>query len=287
MMNWFVLTLISSVTLSLRELSVKKEGRELSSAYMSWGLNFFMFLIILGLTILFSRAVPVTVAFLKILVLAAVLDAVATLLYLAAIKHGDLSKTIPMLCFIPVVQLFVTPVLVQENLSFPGIAGVLVVVTGSYVLNIQKWDGVFSPIKSIVKNKSTLMMLVTACIWGVSSSFHKIGIQQTNPLFWGACEIGLISLFIFPFAMKAEKSAFSFYKIRKTMWPAFFSTFAVFSYYMAISMGPVAYVSSVRRLAVLFSMGIGVVILKEKARRPGLFGAIIMITGSMIICLYG
>ncbi len=287
MMNWFVLTLISSITLTLREFSVKKAGRGLSSAYLSWGLNFFMFLMILGVTLLFSRAVPVTGAFLKILVLAAVLDAVATLLYLSAIKHGDLSKTIPMLCFIPVVQLFVTPVLVQENLSFPGMAGVLVVVAGSYILNIEKWEGIFSPIKGVVQNKSTLMMLATACIWGVSSSFHKIGIRQTNPLFWGACEIGLISLFLFPFAMKSEKSAFSLHKIRKTMWPAFFSTFAVLSYYMAINIGPVAYVSSIRRLAVLFSMGIGVVVLKEKARGIGLFGGIIMIMGSVIICLYG
>ncbi len=286
-MNWFVLTLISSITLSLRELSVKKAGRELSSAYMSWGLNFFMFLMIFGITLLFHRAIPVTGAFLKILVLAAVMDAAATLLYLSAIKHGDLSKTIPMLCFIPVVQLFVTPVLVHENLSFPGMAGVLVVVTGSYILNIEKWDGIFSPIKGIVQSKSTLMMLATACIWGVSSSFHKIGIQQTSPLFWGTCEIGLISLFLFPFAMKSEKSPFSQKKIRKTMWPAFFSTFTVLSYYMAINAGPVAYVSSVRRLAVLFSMGIGMVVLKEKARGTGLFGGIIMIAGSVIICLYG
>lgn len=129
-MNWFVLTLISSIVLSLRELSVKKAGRELSSAYMSWGLNFFMFLMILGMLLLFEKAVPVTRRFLKILVLAAVMDAVAVRLYLRAIKYGNLSKTIPMLCFIPVVQLFVTPVLVRENLSLPGIAGVLVVVVG-------------------------------------------------------------------------------------------------------------------------------------------------------------
>jgi drug/metabolite transporter (DMT)-like permease len=58
-------------------------------------------------------------------------------------------------------------------------------------------------------------------------------------------------------------------------------------FYMAINLGPVAYVSSVRRLAVLFSMGIGVVILKETARGTGLFGGITMITGSVIICLYG
>jgi uncharacterized protein YjiK len=36
----------------------------------------------------------------------------------------------------------------------------------------------------------------------VSSSFHKIGVQQTNALFWGATEIGLISLILLPFAIR-------------------------------------------------------------------------------------
>ena len=74
-MNRFVLALISSITLSLREFAVKKAGKELSSVFMSW-----------------------------------------------AIKEGDMSKTIPMLCFIPVVQQFVTSVLVNENLSLTGSA---------------------------------------------------------------------------------------------------------------------------------------------------------------------
>lgn len=286
-MNWFVLTLISSIALSLRELSVKRSGRDLSAAYMSWGLNFFMFLMFLILMLVFHQGHFFTLPFLKVLGVAAVMDALATLLYLGAIKHGDLSKIIPMLCFIPVVQLFVTPVLVQENLSLPGMAGVLVVVVGSYVLNIEKKEGFFSPIRAIVQNKSTLMMMATACIWGVSSSFHKIGIRQTNALFWGTCEIGLITLLLFPVALKAEQFPFSLEKIKKTLWPAVFSVITVLSYYLAIDLGPVAYVSSVRRLAVLFTMVIGMVILKEHARRTGLVGGMIMILGSVIICVYG
>ncbi len=286
-MNWFVMALISSVALSLRELSLKKAGKGLSTAYLSWSLNFFTFFMMLGIMILSRNSHSFTWPFLRILLLAAVMDTMATLLYLGAIKQGDLSKTIPMLCFIPVVQLFVTPVLVNENLSITGMAGVLVVVAGSYILNIENRDGIFSPIKNIVQNKSSLMMLATACIWGVSSSFHKIGIQQTNALYFGACEIGLIAMFLFPLAMKAEKKLFSIGKIQKALVPAVFSTFAVLSYYMAIDLGPVAYVSSVRRLAVLFTMITGIMILKEKARRTGLTGGIVMITGAMIICLYG
>jgi uncharacterized membrane protein len=81
-------------------LSAKKAGRCLSTAYMSWGLNFFTFLMILGVMVLSGNVHAFSWSFLKILVLAAVMDTLATLLYLGAIKHGDLSKTIPML-FVP------------------------------------------------------------------------------------------------------------------------------------------------------------------------------------------
>ena len=197
-----------------------------------------------------------------------------------------MSKIIPMLCFIPVVQLFVTPVLVHENLSLIGILGVLVVVFGSYILNMKTWDGFLSPVKSVFKDKSSLMMLAVACIWGVSSSFHKIGVNQTDALFWAVSEIGLISLFLFPFAFWLDKGNFSFSKLKNTFWPAIFSTLTVLSYYTAISLGPVAYVSSVRRLGVLFTMLIGIIVLKEKVKRLSFVGGIIMITGAGIIRLF-
>ena len=286
-MNWFVFALISSITLSLREFVVKKAGKELSSVFMSWGLNFFMFLIILSINVIFLNYHAITISFACILIVAAILDSLATVLYLWAIKNGDLSKIIPMLCFIPVVQLFVTPVLVHENLSVIGISGVLVVVLGSYILNIETWDGFLSPVKSVFKDKSSMVMLAVACIWGVSSSFHKIGVNQTDALFWAVSEIGLIALFLFPFAFWLDKGNFSFFKLKYTLWPAIFSTFTVLSYYTAISLGPVAYVSSVRRLGVLFTMLIGIMVLKEKVQRLSFAGAIIMITGAGIISLFG
>lgn len=286
-MNWFIFALISSITLSLREFAVKKAGKELSSVFMSWGLNFFMFLIILSINVIFLNYHTITISFAWVLIVAAILDSLATVLYLWAIKNGDLSKIIPMLCFIPVVQLFVTPVLVHENLSLIGILGVLVVVFGSYILNIETWDGFLSPVKSVFRDKSSMVMLAVACIWGVSSSFHKIGVNQTDALFWAVSEIGLIALFLFPFAFWLDKGNFSFFKLKHTLWPAIFSTFTVLSYYTAISLGPVAYVSSVRRLGVLFTMLIGIMVLKEKVKRLSFVGGIIMITGAGIISLFG
>jgi len=286
-MNWFVLALISSITLSLREFAAKNSGKEIPSVFMSWGLSFLMFLVFLILNVVFLNYHAITLQFTGVLIIAAIFDSLATILYFLAIKKGDLSKTIPMLCFIPVVQLFVTPVLVHENLSLIGTSGVLLVVLGSYILNMESLGGFLSPVKRIFKNKNSMMMLTVALIWGVSSSFHKIGVQQTNALFWGASEIGLISIFLFPFALRTGKHNFSFPKFKKIIWPGIFSTISVLSYYSAISLGPVAYVSSVRRLGVLFSMLIGILILKEKSNRLCFAGGIIMLAGAGIISLYG
>ncbi len=286
-MNWFVLALISSLTLSMRELVVKKYGKDVSSALMSWGLSFFMFLFFLAVNVICSNYHKITLPYAKVLILAAMLDSLASVLYLSAIKKGNLSKIIPMLCFIPVVQLFAMPVLVNENLSAIGTAGVLVVVFGSYILNMESWEGISSPIKSMFKDKSVMMMFAVACIWGVSSGFHKIGIKQTDAVFWGVTEIGLITLFLFPFAFWKEKKTISVPNLKKTIWPGVFSTMTVLSYYAAISLGPVAYVSSVRRLGVLFSMVIGVLVLNEKTYRLSFAGGVIMISGAAIISLFG
>lgn len=132
-----------------------------------------------------------------------------------------------------------------------------------------------------------MKMMGVAFIWGVSSSFHKIGIRQTDSLYWGVCETGLICLLLFPFALAAEKRRISLKKLGKAFWPSFFSILTILSYYMAINLGPVAYVSSIRRLGVLFSMLLGSLFLGESTGRTGIAGGITMIAGAVIICLFG
>jgi uncharacterized membrane protein len=192
-----------------------------------------------------------------------------------------------MLCFIPAVQLFVTPVLVHETLTLTGIAGVLVVVAGSYVLNVQALDRIFSPITAVLRDKNAMKMLAVACLWGVSSSFHKIGVKETGSLFWGVCEMGLITLFLFPMAVRSGKKQFTAMNFKKIFWPAVLSCLTVLSYYAAIRIGPVAYVSSVRRLGVLFSMLIGIAVFKETIKPHSFAGGLIMIAGAVVISLFG
>lgn len=52
MMNWFILALVSSIFLSIRELSAKNSGKYMSSAFLSWGMNLFVFLMFLTTNLL-------------------------------------------------------------------------------------------------------------------------------------------------------------------------------------------------------------------------------------------
>ena len=286
-MNWFVLALISSITLSLREFFIKKNSGGISSTFMSWAMNFINFFLFLALNIVSGNQHPITGSFFGVLITAAFMDSLAMVLYLWAIKNGQLSRIIPMLCFIPVVQLFVAPFLVKENLSLAGAAGVLIVVGGSYIQNMNNWQHILAPFKGIITSKSSLMMLAAAGIWGVSSSLHKIGIRQTDALFWAVSEAGCISLFLFPLAWKAKRRNRAFKKLKQALLPSIFSTITLLTYFMALGLGPVAYVSSLRRLGVLFSMLAGVILFGERLPRIGFIGGIIMIAGAIIISIFG
>ena len=286
-MTWYSLALISSFFLSLRELAFKRWGRNLPTVYMSWGLNGFVFLILTAVNLALGNTHPITLEFSGILLAAALMDTTAALLYLEAIRRGELSRTVPMLCFIPVVQLFVTPALVQEQLSWVGIAGVLLVVLGSYLLNIRDRRDPTAPLRQILEPGPTRMMLMVALIWGISSSFHKMGVQRTDALFWGLCEMGLITLFLFPFAAQKKGDWYAWENLKQPLKPALFSTVAVLTYYLAINQGPVAYVSALRRLGVLFSMGLGIWFLKEATGRGNLMGGAMMVAGAVVICLFG
>lgn len=287
-MNWLIFALISSGFVSLRELAIKRVGENIPVVIMSWAMNLFMFLIFLTVNILLKNFPDMDKQFIQTLMLASVLDSLAMVLYLGAIRMGNLSQSVPMLCFIPVVQVFVTPVMVHEQLTPAGIAGVLLVVSGSYLLNLENVTDVLSPFRQIFHVRSTWMMLLVAVLWGISSSFHKIGVTRTNSLHWGMCEMAVISLVLLPVAIRISKTrAFAWRKTGRAVIPSIFSSVAVLTYYLAISMGPVAYVSSVRRLGVLFSMTAGILVLKEGMAKHGIAGALVMIAGAVIISLFG
>lgn len=66
------------------------------------------------------------------------LNVIATILQLKAIKSFNLSLTILLLAFTPLFLLIMSPIILGQFPTFLGIIGVILIVIGSYVLNIQR-----------------------------------------------------------------------------------------------------------------------------------------------------
>jgi len=91
------------------------------------------------------------------------LNVIATILQLKAIKISDLSLTIPLLAFTPLFLLFISPLILGQYPTPLGIIGVILIVIGSYVLNIQRRNaGYLAPFKAMLKHRCPRFMLYTA-----------------------------------------------------------------------------------------------------------------------------
>ena len=79
---------------------------------------------------------------------------VAQMLMIKSLEVSNLSVSIPMLSFTPVFLLLTSYLMLNEFPTLAGLLGVLLVVLGSYILNLhESKQGYLEPVKSIFRNK--------------------------------------------------------------------------------------------------------------------------------------
>ena len=100
-----------------------------------------------------------------------------------AIEKSDISKVMPMLSFTPLFLLVTSPVILGETIHLLGILGILFVVIGSYLLNLDlSKNSIFEPFKGLLREKGTRYMLIVSFLWSFSANFDKLSIQNSSIL---------------------------------------------------------------------------------------------------------
>jgi len=149
------------------------------------------------------------------------------------------------------------------------------VFAGSYILNISKIRvGLLEPIKAIFKERGSVYILIVVLIWSITANLDKVGVSSSSPLFWSfsmSLGLGVLGLLALKFRM-----SFNF----PFLYLSLADTLSTLFQMIAISLIPVPYVISIKRLSVLFSSLWGIVFLGESAN---LIGILFMILGGLII----
>lgn len=281
-MIWFVFAFCTALFRSFTDVFSKKGLQKVDEYVVSWSLRFFGFLFLVPLLIFGIPSIGVN--FFPSLVVAGILNAVSTVLYIKALKCSDLSLVVPMTAFTPLFLIFVSPFIVGEVPTTLGIGGVILIVVGSYVLNSEKKRGYLRPLKALIHERGVQFMLGVAFLWSLGSTLDKVGVLNSSPFFWALSLQAITTILLTPFFLSRTRQLRSY---RSLVPIGLLSAVTVVFQYVAITMTLVTYVISIKRTSTIMSVIFGRAVFKEKAFQRRIIGAAIMIIGVIIIVLLG
>jgi drug/metabolite transporter (DMT)-like permease len=219
-----------------------------------------------------------------------------------ALKHSDLSISVPMLAFTPLFLLVTSPLIVGEFPTPLGLVGIILIVSGSYILNINEFKkGYLAPFKALLQEKGPKLMLIVAFIWSITSNYDKIGAVNSSPIIWVVAVNLFIAISIFPILLTSNKDYFqkkrsslvkdgSYWELIKAnknilLFTGFLSALTIIFQIYAITLTLVAYVIAIKRTSVCFGVIWGHLIFHEKGVKERLTGAVVMVLGVVLIIL--
>ena len=227
--------------------------------------------------------------FLLALAASTVLQLVVILLYMKAIKRSELSTSIPLITLTPLFMLLSSPILIGEFPSAPGVAGIVLIVAGTYILNIDgNRNKPFAPFQNLYRNVGSRYMLIVAFLWSITSNIDKVGVEETSPVFWAFTKDFVILLYLTPIMYLKSKQPHRQLRARAPLLTAvgLLRTASVVTQMFAIQYILVAYVIAIKRSSALFIMIWAFLFMNERAYfKTRLAGMIIILLGLVVIAV--
>jgi len=286
-MLWLPLALLTALSEALKDVFGKLILAKTDVYVVAFALRLFSLPFILPL--LFFIEIPVIKpAFYVALITGGLLNVVVTVLYMKAIKHSDLSITVPFITFTPLFLLISSPLIIGEYPNIWGMSGVIIIVLGSYVMNLKyRSRSFFEPFKMLLSEKGPRYMLAVAFLWSITANFDKMGIVNSSPLFWVVSISVFLSVMMFLLLIVMSRSKIAQLKTHyKGLLPVgLFSAASLIFQMLALEMTLVAYVISIKRTSALMGVIFGYFVFKEKGIKQRLIGTIIMLIGVLMIAL--
>jgi drug/metabolite transporter (DMT)-like permease len=284
---WVLLSLLSAFSLATSDALSKKAVQGNNEYLVAW----FRLIFSLPLLVIVSVSVPVPVIdnhFYTAFLVSLPLEILAVILYIKALKLSPLSLTLPFLALTPLFLILNSYIILGEKVSLTGAAGIFLIVSGSYLLNIGEIrNGVFGPLKAIGRERGSVLMICVALLYSFTSSFGKMAIEHSSALFFGSTYFIAVNIVFAPLAILKGRSELRPFieqkKYRHLFIPGVFYSIMIIAHMTAISLTKVAYMISVKRVSLLIGILYGYILFKEENIRGRFLGALLMLAGFVLV----
>ncbi|MCB1775148.1 MAG: EamA family transporter, partial [Gammaproteobacteria bacterium] len=171
-------------------------------------------------------------------------------------------------------------------------AGIVLVVAGSWLLNFEQAGRLtlarlIAPLKAIVSNPGSRLMLGAATIYAVTSVGGKSAMNWMPAEQFGAFYFSLLSLVTLVFVLLTRPAAIKVQRFG--FWPPLIiagsMALMVVTHFLALAQVEAAYMIAVKRTSMLFGMVYGVLLFQERHLGRHLFAGAVIVAGVMTISL--
>lgn len=285
--NWVILALISAFSLATSDALTKKALNDTDELIVA----IFRLVFSLPILVLVLMNIPrpeLNFYFYLAFFFSIPLEITAMIFYVKALKVSPMSLTLPFLSLTPVFLIFNSFLILNERISLQGFAGIMFIAIGGYILNLKEVrKGIFEPIKSIKREKGSIYMIMVAFIYSITSSFGKMAIENSSPLYFGTTYFFVLTICFLPIVLKCSSSDIRVFinsgRVKGLILPGIFYSIMIITHMLAMDIAKVSYMISVKRLSVIISVVYGFLIFKEKDIVQRLSGTLLMFIGFVLI----
>jgi drug/metabolite transporter (DMT)-like permease len=220
------------------------------------------------------------------------LEIAAMLLYMRAIRDHPLSLTLPYLAFTPVFVILSGYLLLGERVSARGALGILLVVAGAWLLNLERasrgdWRSWGAPLTAILREPGSRLMLAVGFLYSLTSVMGKGAMRYLEPTHFGAFYFLLLGIAVIAlFALPRPRILVS---VWRRPWAvitvAVLNAVMIYTHFLALQRVEVAYMISAKRTSLLFGILYGALVFGERRLGTHLVAGGIMVAGVFLIAL--
>src|SRR3989338_6090569 len=288
-MLWLILSLFAALSTATNNLVQKLALNKYNDYIVSWAVWFFSLPIII-ITLFIVKIPNLNLLSIFLLFITGILEMIAIILYVKAIKISGLAITVPFLSFTPVFLTIISWIFLNEIPSLLGASGIFLIFLGSYIIKTEGRFISFQPIRSLFRDKGSIYMLIAAFLYAVVTPLYKILINQTkNPLAVSGLAIISICILSTLYIMIRFKENPIRTASKTNIWILLIigtlSALMSLASFKAQSLTLNAYMISVKRLSIVFSIIYGYIFFKEKGIIKNVVAALIMIFGTVLIAI--
>jgi|GEM_PF-1826332 len=286
-MLWFILAVGSAFSKSASQI-LTKQLKDVGTLQLAAYSHIFSALIILPLFGWIE--IPTSQAFWIPTLLSTIMNVVAILLLIHAIKISELSYSIPFLSLTPVFAIAVAYLARSEEISLLSSTGILLIVFGAFTIDTSSLKDVLQfGGRRVFRDKGVQYIIIVALIYSISSVCDKSATVASSPLtyVWIFTYTRAI-IFAIMLIWQYRNASSPHTKLKLNTFSILFFIGAIYFLeaifqMLAFNHGNVAETIGVKRLSILFTSLSGFVMFKEKFSFSKIVGALTLVLGSIVI----